>query len=212
MRLGLVLLTMLTAVTPAAAQPELRGHGGPVRAIAVAQDGKLALTGSFDQSAILWSLERGVALAVLRAHEGAVNAVAALPDGLDTRIGERGMSLSGGQRQRLALARALVRSPRLLVMDDATSSVDPRIEAAILAGLRSSSGGVPPTVVVVAYRKATIALADDVVYVEHGRVVDRGSHLELLGRCEGYRSLITAYEREDAERLALVADEDSSVA
>ena len=65
--------------------------------------------------------------------------VDALPDGLDTRIGERGMTLSGGQRQRLALARALVRSPRLLVMDDATSSVDPRVEAAILAGLRSSS-------------------------------------------------------------------------
>ncbi|MDB5507794.1 MAG: cytochrome c family protein [Hyphomicrobiales bacterium] len=81
MRLGLVLLTMLTAVTPLAAQPELRGHGGPVRAIAVAPDGKFALTGSFDQSAILWSLEQGVALAVLRVHEGAVNAVAALPDG-----------------------------------------------------------------------------------------------------------------------------------
>jgi ATP-binding cassette subfamily B protein len=137
--------------------------------------------------------------------------VDALPDGLDTRIGERGMTLSGGQRQRLALARAIVRSPRLLVMDDATSSVDARVEAAILAGLRSSAGsGDAPTVVVVAYRKATIALADEVVYVEHGRVVDRGSHLELLVRCEGYRALITAYEREDAERAALAADEEAS--
>jgi ATP-binding cassette, subfamily B, bacterial len=137
--------------------------------------------------------------------------VAALPDGLDTRIGERGMTLSGGQRQRLALARAIVRSPRLLVMDDATSSVDARVEAAILAGLRASGGGEDaPTVVVVAYRKATIALADEVVYVEHGRVVDRGTHLELLARCSGYRSLITAYEREDAERAALAADEETS--
>jgi ABC-type multidrug transport system fused ATPase/permease subunit len=138
--------------------------------------------------------------------------VDALPDGMETRIGERGMSLSGGQRQRLALARALVRSPRLLVMDDATSSVDPRVEAAILAGLRSSAtgSGSAPTVVVVAYRKATIALADEVVYVEQGRVVDRGSHPELLARCAGYRRLITAYEREDAERAALAADEDTA--
>jgi ABC-type multidrug transport system fused ATPase/permease subunit len=137
--------------------------------------------------------------------------VDALPDGLDTRIGERGMTLSGGQRQRLALARAVVRSPRLLVMDDATSSVDPRVEAAILAGLRDSpdATGLAPTVVVVAYRKATIALADEVVYVENGRVVDRGSHGELLGRCEGYRGLITAYEREEAERAAIAADEES---
>ena len=137
--------------------------------------------------------------------------VAALPDGLDTRIGERGMTLSGGQRQRLALARAIVRSPRLLVMHDATSSVDARVEAAILAGLRANGGAEDaPTVVVVAYRKATIALADEVVYVEHGRVVDRGTHLELLARCSGYRSLITAYEREDAERAALAADEETS--
>lgn len=136
--------------------------------------------------------------------------VAALPGGLDTMIGERGTTLSGGQRQRLALARAIVRRPRLLVMDDATSAVDPRVEAAILAGLRSSSeSAVAPTVVVVAYRKATIALADEVVYVENGHVLDRGSHLELVGRCEGYRALITAYEREDAERAAIAADADT---
>jgi ATP-binding cassette subfamily B protein len=130
--------------------------------------------------------------------------VAALPDGLDTRIGERGMSLSGGQRQRLALARALFRRPRLLVLDDSTSAVDSRVEAAILAGLRDPSGdGDPVTVVVVAYRKATIALADEVVYVEHGRVLDRGPHDELLVRCERYRRLITAYELDEIERHAV---------
>jgi ATP-binding cassette subfamily B protein len=136
--------------------------------------------------------------------------VANLPGGLDTRIGERGMSLSGGQRQRLALARAIVRAPRLLVLDDATSSVDPRVEAAILAGLRiRPDGGDPPTVVVVAYRKATIALADEVVYVEHGRVLDRGSHDELLARCTGYRRLVTAYEREEELRRAVEAEADA---
>ncbi|GAA4102053.1 ABC transporter ATP-binding protein [Actinomadura miaoliensis] len=127
--------------------------------------------------------------------------VAALPDGLDTRVGERGATLSGGQRQRLALARAVVRRPRLLVLDDATSSVDPQVEARILGALRDaqSAGGGGATVVVVAYRKATIALADEVVYVEHGRVAARGTHAELLERSEGYRALVNAYERAEVE-------------
>ncbi|MDP9182432.1 MAG: ABC transporter ATP-binding protein/permease [Actinomycetota bacterium] len=124
--------------------------------------------------------------------------VAALPHGLDSLVGERGISLSGGQRQRLALARAIARHPRLLVLDDATSSVDPSVEQRILAGLREASS----TVVVVAYRRATIALADEVVFVEDGRVLDRGTHDELLRRCVGYQSLVTAYERDEAERTA----------
>ncbi|MEV5324072.1 ABC transporter ATP-binding protein [Nonomuraea sp. NPDC052634] len=127
--------------------------------------------------------------------------VGRLPDGLDTRVGERGASLSGGQRQRLALARAVVRRPRLLILDDATSSVDPQVEAKILHGLRDAAEA--STVVVVAYRMATISLADEVVYLDHGRVVDRGTHEELIGRCEGYRNLVTAYEREEAERAAI---------
>ncbi len=124
--------------------------------------------------------------------------VAALPSGLDTRVGERGTSLSGGQRQRVALARAMVRGPRLLVLDDATSAVDPRVEQAILGGLRESQEGL--TVVVVAYRKATISLADEVVYIERGRVVDRGTHVELLERHPRYRHLVNAYEEEAAAR------------
>jgi ATP-binding cassette, subfamily B, bacterial len=132
--------------------------------------------------------------------------VAALPAGLDTRLGERGTSLSGGQRQRLSLARALVRRPRLLVMDDATSAVDPEVEARILAALRRSpddgdgrsdrQGDGDPTVLVVAYRKATIALADEVVYLRDGRIVDQGTHIELLARNAGYADLVNAYERE----------------
>ncbi|MCW2667755.1 MAG: transporter related protein [Frankiales bacterium] len=135
--------------------------------------------------------------------------VQALPDGLDTRIGERGTTLSGGQRQRLALARALVRRPRLLVLDDATSAVDPQVEQRILAGLRES--GPASTVVVVAYRRATIALADEVVFLDQGRVTARGSHEDLLAASPGYRDLVTAYERAEAERVALAPQADEAV-
>ncbi|MEV2265992.1 ABC transporter ATP-binding protein [Nonomuraea africana] len=147
--------------------------------------------------------------------------VAKLPSGLDTKVGERGTTLSGGQRQRIALARALVRRPRLLILDDATSSVDPQVEAKILHGLRdalnvgeteSGQGEEGSTVVVVAYRLATISLADEVVYLDRGSVVDRGTHEELLERCPGYRNLVTAYEREEAERAAIAAEEEEVVA
>jgi ABC-type multidrug transport system fused ATPase/permease subunit len=133
--------------------------------------------------------------------------VAALSKGLDTVVGERGTTLSGGQRQRLALARAVARNPRLLVLDDATSSVDPSVEQRILAGLRGSAAA--STVVVVAYRRATISLADEVVFVEEGRLVDRGTHDELLTRCDGYRDLVTAYERAELEREAEHAGDET---
>ncbi|WP_020521259.1 ABC transporter ATP-binding protein [Catelliglobosispora koreensis] len=130
-----------------------------------------------------------------------------LPEGVDTMLGERGTSLSGGQRQRLTLARALAGTPRLLILDDATSAVDPRIEARILASLRGSAEAT--SVLVVAYRRATIALADEVVYVEQGRVLAHGSHEELLSKVEGYRNLVTAYEKAEAEReREHVYDED----
>jgi ABC-type multidrug transport system fused ATPase/permease subunit len=132
--------------------------------------------------------------AALRAA-AAEDFVAALPEGLGTRIGERGASLSGGQRQRLALARAIVRRPRLLVLDDATSAVDPTVEAQILDALRDAER--PATVVVVAYRQATIALADEVVWMEHGRVLARGSHEELLDAVPGYAALVRAYAQAD---------------
>jgi ABC-type multidrug transport system fused ATPase/permease subunit len=111
-----------------------------------------------------------------------------------TVVGERGANLSGGQRQRIAIARALVRKPRLLVLDDATSAVDPAVESAILEGLRS----LETTVVIVAYRRSSIVLADEVIYVEDGRVIDRGTHPDLYQTLPAYQALIDAYERETA--------------
>ena len=131
--------------------------------------------------------------------------VHALPGRLDGQLGERGTTLSGGQRQRIALARALVRRPRLLILDDATSAVDPEVEARILAGLRDRTRGGETTVVVVAYRKATIALADEVLFLEAGRIADRGPHAELVTRSSAYRDLVDAYDlaREAADQEAV---------
>lgn len=120
--------------------------------------------------------------------------VAALPHGLDTQLGERGTTLSGGQRQRLSLARALVRRPRLLVLDDATSAVDPEVEQRILAAMRAAASDAGNTLLLIAYRKATIALADEVVFLDEGRIADRGTHAELLSRNEDYSRLVNAYE------------------
>ncbi|TWD83664.1 ABC-type multidrug transport system fused ATPase/permease subunit [Kribbella amoyensis] len=128
--------------------------------------------------------------------------VKTLPDGLDTKVGERGTSLSGGQRQRIALARALVRRPRLLILDDATSAVDPQVEARILAGLRSAVQGedAATTVLVIAYRKATISLADEVLFVDEGRIAAQGTHLDLQRSTPAYRDLVDAYEKDAARR------------
>jgi len=122
----------------------------------------------------------------------ATDFVQRLPQQLDTVVGERGVSLSGGQRQRLALARALVRRPSLLVLDDTTSALDPATEAMILERLRSRLSG--STVLMVASRPSTIALADDVVFVTDGRIAAHGTHDELLATTHAYRELVEAFE------------------
>jgi ABC-type multidrug transport system fused ATPase/permease subunit len=110
-----------------------------------------------------------------------------LPGGYDAVVGERGLTLSGGQRQRVAIARALLADPRVLILDDATSSVDARTEAAIKAGLREAMAG--RTTFIIAHRLSTVSLADEVVVMDGGRIVDRGGHEELLEGCGFYREI-----------------------
>ena len=130
---------------------------------------------------------------------GASGFIDDLPNAFETELGERGTTLSGGQRQRLALARALIRKPRLMILDDATSAVDPSVEAEILRALKGAE--LPSTIVVVAYRPSSIRLADEVVFVDQKRIEAHGTHEDLLRTQPGYRRLVEAYERESL-RLA----------
>jgi ABC-type multidrug transport system fused ATPase/permease subunit len=125
-----------------------------------------------------------------------------LPQGYDTVIGERGITLSGGQRQRIAIARALVVDPRILILDDATASVDATTEAKIRLGLREAMEG--RTTLIVAHRLSTIALADEIVVLEDGRVVARGDHDALVEENDVYREI---YEHGLLERIVAEAEE-----
>jgi ATP-binding cassette subfamily B protein len=119
---------------------------------------------------------------------GAADFVDALPEGYETVIGEHGFSLSGGQRQRIAIARAVLADPRVLILDDATSSVDPTKEHEIRAALREVMAG--RTTLIIAHRPATIALADRVVLLEGGHIVAEGTHAELIESSERYRAVL----------------------
>jgi len=110
-----------------------------------------------------------------------------LPDGYDTVIGERGITLSGGQRQRLAIARAIAVDPRILILDDATASVDATTEAKIRLGLREAMRG--RTTLIIAHRLSTISLADEIVVLDAGRIAARGTHDELLETSQVYRDI-----------------------
>ena len=146
-----------------------------------------------DPDADMSQIERAARLA------GAHEFISALPDGYATEIGERGFSLSGGQRQRVAIARAILADPRVLILDDATSAVDPTKEHEIRDALTEVMQG--RTTLVIAHRPATIALADRVVLLDAGRIVEEGTHAELLERSERYREVLNAAE----------ADENSSI-
>jgi ATP-binding cassette subfamily B protein len=126
-------------------------------------------------------VERAARLA--QAHDFIV----ALPEGYDTVIGERGITLSGGQRQRVAIARALVVDPRILILDDATASVDATTESRIRDGLREAMRG--RTTIIIAHRLSTIALADEVIVLDDGRVAARGSHDDLVETNDVYREI-----------------------
>jgi ATP-binding cassette subfamily B protein len=131
---------------------------------------------------------------------GAHEFIDALPEGYATIVGERGFSLSGGQRQRLAIARAILADPRVLILDDATSAVDPTKEHEIRGALGEVMAG--RSTLVIAHRPATIALADRVVLVDGGRVVADGTHEGLLATDERYREVLAAAEAPEDEALA----------
>jgi ATP-binding cassette subfamily B protein len=137
------------------------------------------------------------AASLAQAHEFIVQ----LPDGYDTVIGERGITLSGGQRQRIAIARALLLDPRILILDDATASVDATTEAKIRLGLRQAMKG--RTTIIIAHRLSTLALADELVVLDRGRVAARGTHDDLIERSPVYREIYEhgLLEREFADRV-----------
>ena len=128
-----------------------------------------------------------IARALRLAH--AAHFVAALPKGLDNELGEGGTGLSGGQRQRLAIARALMRDPAVLILDEATSQIDAESEAQISAAIDEFRRG--RTLIAIAHRLSTVRSADRIVVMEDGAVADVGTHAELLGRCDLYRRLVS---------------------
>jgi ATP-binding cassette subfamily B protein len=138
---------------------------------------------------------------------GAHDFILGLPEGYGTEIGERGFSLSGGQRQRIAIARAILADPRVLILDDATSSVDPTKEHEIRDALTEVMRG--RTTIVIAHRPATIALADRVVLLDEGRIVDEGTHTDLLLTSDRYRAVLAAAEA--AEHAELEEEEEEGV-
>jgi ABC-type multidrug transport system fused ATPase/permease subunit len=156
----------------------------------------VALGRDVDAAGVRAALDRSLATRFVRA----------LPEGVDTVVGERGVTLSGGQRQRVALARALAGDPRVVVLDDATSAVDPVVESEILSRLRQGD----TTMLVVAHRLSTITLADRVVHLSDGAVRGVGTHEELLADPE-YSALVTAYEQDEAESAAM-GDLDAALA
>jgi ABC-type multidrug transport system fused ATPase/permease subunit len=176
------------------------------REVAVVSDDAFLFSASLRDN-IAYALPEAGDDDVLAAAEraGLSELIAGLPDGLDTLVGERGLTLSGGQRQRVAIARALLAEPRILVLDDATSSVDATTESQIKAALAEVMEG--RTTFIVAHRLSTIALADEVVVLEDGQVAARGTHEELLESSELYREIAEKglpdqvfLTREDPER------------
>jgi ABC-type multidrug transport system fused ATPase/permease subunit len=158
------------------------------RQIAVVDDNPFLFSDTVHNN-IAYARPNATRAEVERAAERAQAAefIAELPDGYDTRVGERGLTLSGGQRQRLAIARAFLADPRILILDDATSSVDASTEQAIKVALREVMRD--RTTFVIAHRLSTIALADDIVVLEDGEIVARGPHAELLEASELYAEI-----------------------
>jgi ATP-binding cassette subfamily B protein len=121
-----------------------------------------------------------------------------LPEGYETRVGERGLKLSGGEKQRVAIARAILKNPRILIFDEATSALDSRTEQAIQAELEGIAQG--RTTLVIAHRLSTVLDADAILVMDHGRIVERGTHAELLARGGAYAQMWALQQQEEAQR------------
>ncbi|WP_374513650.1 ABC transporter ATP-binding protein/permease [Niveibacterium sp.] len=126
--------------------------------------------------------------------------VTRLPDGYETRVGERGLKLSGGEKQRVAIARALLKNPPILIFDEATSALDSKTEQAIQAQLEAAARG--RTAIVIAHRLSTVMNADEILVLDGGRVIERGQHAELLSRDGAYAAMWALQQREEAELQA----------
>ncbi|MEM1334480.1 MAG: ABC transporter ATP-binding protein, partial [Actinomycetota bacterium] len=179
------------------------GLAGPTAGVVAAASGPKAIV--FQEAFLLaGSIRDNVAfgrpVSDDRVHEAlrvaAAEFVGELPSGLDTIVGERGISLSGGQRQRVALARAVVERPALLVLDDTPTALDPATEATVLERLRDEL--TDTTVLLVASRPSTIALADEVAFLDAGRVMAHGPHETLVREVAAYRALVEAFEADRA--------------
>jgi ATP-binding cassette, subfamily B, bacterial len=160
----------------------------------------LLFSGTLSHNVTLGADAVPTVLADALARASAEEFVGELTNGIETLVGERGVTLSGGQRQRVALARALARRPKVLLLDDTTSSLDPTTEADVLRALADPD--VAETVVLVAARPSAIALADEVVFLVDGRVEAQGPHGLLMATSENYRSIVSAYEVGDVSRHA----------
>ena len=125
--------------------------------------------------------------------------VQGFPDKYDTVVGERGVKLSGGQRQRVAIARAILADPRILILDEATSSLDSESEQMIQEGLRRLRAG--RTTFVIAHRLSTITSADQILVLEHGEIVERGTHREMIQHTGRYRDLYERQHRIEDDRF-----------
>ena len=125
--------------------------------------------------------------------------IAALPDGYETKVGERGLKLSGGEKQRVAIARALLKDPEILIFDEATSALDSKTEKAIQAQLEAAARG--RTAIVIAHRLSTVMNADEILVLEGGRIIERGRHNDLLARDGAYAQMWALQQLEEAESL-----------
>ncbi|MBP6801045.1 MAG: ATP-binding cassette domain-containing protein, partial [Zoogloea sp.] len=125
--------------------------------------------------------------------------IARLPDGWETRVGERGLKLSGGEKQRVAIARTLLKNPDILIFDEATSALDSRTEKAIQAQLDAAARG--RTTLVIAHRLSTVMNADEIIVLDQGRIIERGTHTQLLARAGAYAQMwaLQLEEREAEE-------------